>query len=206
MLKIGIVAQKHDEIFGVHTNYLEWGDRFGYSVTINPVYPKDFYDVYNIDALILPGGSDLFTDRFGQKPGYSTGNPNQYLEWFDKNILPTLIGEIPIFGICRGLQTLNVLFGGTLVQDLQYHPYSTYENHTVHKVYIPGEKKHLMEVNSFHHQGIDKLAPNFVKELDAHDGVIEAISDYDNNIFAVQWHPERLLDRYSIQNFHRILK
>jgi putative glutamine amidotransferase len=71
----------------------------------------------------------------------------------------------------------------------------------------PDKTNKFMRVNSFHHQGIKNQARNFITELiDVEDKVIEAISDSRNKIFAVQWHPERLLDNYSINSFRSILK
>ena len=120
-----------------------------------------------------------------------------------------LVGKIPIFGICRGLQTLNVHFGGTL-RNLWGHSYSSSDTHEVHKIKFPNNKgKEIkMGVNSFHHQAIDKLAENLTVEATSDEiywNCIEAVSDYNNRIFAVQWHPERLWDKYSIERFSKLL-
>ena len=206
MLKIGIPAQNHEDKFGVNINYLEWIYNFGRPVIIMPE-TYDFYkEIYKIDALVLPGGSDVNSNRYTNLPSLGTYQPNIYLEHFDANILPKLIGNMPIFGICRGLQTLNVLFGGTL-RNLMWHPYSTHDSQEVHKIETNEKTKALMEfkVNSFHHQGILKLGVDLTVEATASDKVIEAISNYSKRIFAVQWHPERLLDWYSTEKFKSIL-
>jgi putative glutamine amidotransferase len=211
-LKIGIPAQDHDSKFGVNINYLEFIYGFGRPVIILPETLEDYKEIYKIDALVLPGGSDVDTNRYAKLPTFGTYNPNIYLEHFDRTILPALIGKMPIFGICRGLQTLNVLFGGTL-KNLVFHPYSTYDNQEVHSVWDarseekPNKNNFYMKVNSFHHQAIGNLAKELNAELvDKYDNVVESISEPKRKIFAVQWHPERLLDNYSIQAFKGILR
>lgn len=212
MIKIGIPAQdQSDSKFGVNSNYLEFIYNIGRPVIILPENYDDFKQIYKLDALLLPGGADVNPKRYTKLPQFGTQNPNIWMEHFDTEILPNLAGKMPIFGICRGLQTLNVLYGGTL-QNLWWHPYSNYETHTVHNLWKPEhfkdhDKKNVyISVNSFHHQGILNLAKNFRCELsDYDDNIVEAISDYRNKIFAVQWHPERLKDNYSINMFKSIL-
>lgn len=212
-IKIGIPAQDQPENkFGVNINYLEFIYNFGRPVVILPETYDNFKEIYKLDALVLPGGADVNYRRYSGIPSIGNGNPNIYLEHFDTEILPNLVGKVPIFGICRGLQTLNVLYGGTL-QNLLWHPFNNYESHEVHKVWTPDkrltfDKKNFeFSVNSFHHQAIKNLAKNFKMELaDFGDGVIEAISDFENKIFAVQWHPERLNDKYSVSMFKKILE
>ncbi len=209
-MKIGIVAQDlPDGKFGTNVNYLQFIANFGHPVMILPIEAENYIEAYSIDALLLPGGSDVSTNRYENAPKFGVYSPNNYLEHFDTKILPMVIGEIPIFGICRGLQTLNVFFGGTL-KNLYLHPHSIDELDTCHKIVINGDKKHMLGVNSFHHQAIDKIAANFKVEAISEEsfggkGVIEAISDYNNSIFAVQWHPERLKDEYSLSKFETIL-
>jgi putative glutamine amidotransferase len=211
-VKVGIPAQNHDEKFGVNSNYLEFIYQFGRPVVILPESYDDFREIYTIDALLLPGGADINYSRYSLIPKLATNNPNIFLEYFDTQILPNLVGRMPIFGICRGLQTLNVLFGGTLQNIWWNHGYSNFETDNCHKVETNEKTKELAEfgVNSFHHQGIKKLATNFTVEATyiknkTKDGIIEAISDYSKRIFAVQWHPERLLDSYSMNKFNKIL-
>lgn len=205
--KIGIVAQDQpDNKFGVNKNYLQWIEQFGIPILILPTKAEDFKEIYKLDALVLPGGADVNPSRY-RSISYYNQNPNIFLEYFDMNILPLLIGNIPIFGICRGLQTLNVHFGGTL-QNLWFHPYSQFDEDEIHEILvkdrIAGDFK--MKVNSFHHQAIKQMAGNFIKvAVSAGDKVIEAVADYDKNIFAVQWHPERLQDEFSAEIFNYIL-
>lgn len=205
--RIGIVGQLSGEIWGIHEDYLAFVEHFGNPVVIYPTEVVDFHRTYWLDALVLPGGADVATNRYAWFPSIFAGHPNPFLEYFDTQILPSLIGTMPIFGICRGLQTLNVVLGGTLYQHLWTHPYSKSKQDAVHEIKIMGGEKigWGMLVNSFHHQAIKKLGECLKIEAESTDGIVEAISDWKRDIFAVQWHPERLLDDYSIQAFEKIL-
>ena len=207
--RIGIVAQEAgDDFFGVHKDYLEFASRFGTPVMLAPSEAGDFPEIYKIDALLLPGGADVWYRRYTFLPHWFAGRPNLFLEQFDKDILPLLAGNLPIFGICRGLQTLNVHYGGTLYQHLYGHVYSQFKDDLVHYVWKPwGARKSKGEfkVNSFHHQGIHKLAKNFEPLLTNDQGTVEAILDEKNKIAAVQWHPERFDDQFSVKLFQKIL-
>ncbi len=208
MIKIGIPAQDQPEDkFGVNKTYLDLIYHMGYlPVIITPTPMDEFFNIYKLDGLVVPGGADVNPQRYTKLPQIFTGNSNIYLEYFDKEILPNLVGVLPIFGICRGLQTLNVLFGGTL-RNLWNHPYSQYDEDLVHEVRdITIKNGQKFKVNSFHHQAIKNLAPNFRTELvdDKDGGVVEAISDFNSKIFAVQWHPERCRDAYSLNHIKKL--
>ena len=110
----------------------------------------------------------------------------------------------PILGICRGIQTINVAFNGTLIQDIPET--KKYDNHLQENLEgyhhlvktIPHTKlnKYLgneFMTNSFHHQAIDDIAPGFVVSAITADGIIEGIEK--DNIIAVQWHPEKNHDK-----------
>lgn len=202
MNSIGIVGQMSGEIYGVHEDYMSFVETHGNPVVIFPTDFQDFKKAYKLDALLLPGGADVASNRYAWFPSVMSGHPNPYLEYFDTKILPLLIGVMPIFGICRGLQTLNVALGGGMYQHLWTHPYSKSKQDAVHDVTLKGGKK--MKVNSFHHQAI-KPVKGLEIEASSPDGVVEAISDWKRKIFAVQWHPERLLDSYSEEAFAKIL-
>lgn len=191
---IGVVGYETDGVFGVHTSYMEFASSVGNPVILSPgeSLPK------GIDGVLLPGGADVIQSI---RPGFKNGRSNPHLEYFDKVILPKILFRVPIFGICRGLQTINVACGGTLIQHLPLHPYSAHEFDFVHKVKSPNKpyKPHF-EVNSFHHQAVSTLGNGLNVELvSTSDNIIEAISG--NHLFAVQWHPERMHDEYSLKKF-----
>lgn len=188
-MRIGIVGDvDSNDRFGVNANYVEFAAIAGSPTILSP----DF-DPASVDGIILPGGPDVLSSRYGI-PGFWTGNPSQFLEYFDRKYLPDLLGKMPIFGICRGLQTINVTLGGTLHQHLWFHPQSVSDTDQAHSVVLKEGQK--MKVNSFHHQAINKLGSGIaVEATSVGDKYVEAISG--KLFFAVQWHPERLMDSYS---------
>lgn len=147
-------------------------------------------------GLLLPGGGDLEPWRYGQPNTASRGlEPERdaaelaLLERF------TAAGK-PVLGICRGLQTINVFFGGTLVQDLpghgtldgadRLHPVRTAPS------FLSGICGADAVVNSAHHQAADRLGQGLEAVQWAPDGVVEALSHRTLPVWGVQWHPERL--------------
>lgn len=164
--------------------------------------------IESVDALILSGGHDVNPLNYNNQPKEKLGETFDARDKFDLKLIEyALERNIPILGICRGLQILNVYFGGSLHQDLsydkkiyikhdqQYNPKSV--SHTVE--ITEGTKfydifnKDIINVNSFHHQTIDRLADGLVASALSLDGVIEAIEHKDYNfVVGVQWHPEML--------------
>lgn len=107
----------------------------------------------------------------------------------------------PILGICGGLQSINVFFGGTLNQKINNHN----SKDKLHKInikentFLKNTYNKDVEVNSFHSQSIKNVADGFTVSARAEDGTIEAIEK--NNIIAVQWHPEQMKDLLFFKNF-----
>lgn len=123
------------------------------------------------DILALPGGQDLNSDRYGIKPGFMTKEINVQYEYLDKYLLkPWIETGKPIIGICRGMQALNVACGGTLhrhisghVQDDTHWRYDTPQKMFTLLETLTGIHTHpIVKINSYHHQAIDELAPDFV--------------------------------------------
>jgi len=204
---IGIVGNVKEKVSGVDINYMNWASNFGTPVQIPIVSIKEYKDLYSkLDAVILPGGADVDTKRYKKAPSYFTGNPDRNFEWFDTVILPEILGKIPVFGICRGLQTLNVIMGGTLTQHLLFHPYSQDEYDLVHDIFI--NNRQIMKTNSFHHQAIDTLGKGIVVEAYSGNGLFkttEAISNYEKKFSAVQYHPERMDDIWTMEFFNKLI-
>ena len=167
-----------------------------------------------VDALIIQGGLDVDPQFYGNEtrdPNLGTTNikTDQFIL---ESIKQARERKIPILGICRGLQILNVYFNGTLYQDL---PTNVGEETKIHRqnasqlcepahdiTIIPGTlmasmfpTKTKMEVNSWHHQAIKKLGDNLKINAEADDGIIEAIQykGDDEWIFGVQFHPEQFM-------------
>jgi putative glutamine amidotransferase len=163
-----------------------------------------------LDGLVLHGGADVWPGSYGEVPLEERWSGDRIRDDYDKALVAAFVAQgKPVFGICRGLQLLNVAFGGTLWQDINtqvpdslvHRDASVYDNN-FHSIDIvrgtrlaslyPGVER--VRVNSIHHQGIKRLADAFVVEAVSHtDGVIEAIRRKDpaaSYIAAVQWHPE----------------
>ncbi len=152
-------------------------------------------EVLNIcDGLIIPGSQmDIFPEYYGREPlKGKVYEVDEYID--DKKITEYFVNAgKPIFGICGGLQTLNVYFGGTLKQRIEGHDNTSHsikiqEGSFLYSVY----ESDSAQINSYHCQAIDDLAPGFEVTAVAEDGTIEAIEK--GNIVAFQWHPEIMLD------------
>lgn len=149
------------------------------------------------DALLLPGGGDLEPWRYGQEKRGSH-NPDPERDEQELSLLEQFAQSgKPVLGICRGLQVINVFFGGTLIQDLPGHGMVNGADryHIVHTAdprmrQLCGGERIL--VNSAHHQAVDLLGKGLRVIQRAEDGIVEAVCHEGLPILALQWHPERL--------------
>lgn len=184
----------------------------GVPVIIPPVADKDVIinTLERLDAIILTGGADYNPLWAGEEPSAKLHHINAQRD------LPELLitrlaynRNIPMLGICRGIQTLAMALDGKVIQDISEtipntikhsqdadtceptHSVSVAEGSMLHDVY--GKDK--LYVNSFHHQAVGDCGPKFIVTAKANDGVVEAIesSEY-RKIMGVQWHPECMGD------------
>jgi putative glutamine amidotransferase len=187
--------------------------RAGGTPIILPPNPGSEADVLNIvDGLIFSGGSDLDPKLFGD----NTLHPDTYGIDHDRDGFELALAalawdaDVPVLGICRGIQSLNVAFGGTLHQhvpdvspDIEHrqqvtgivsydpaHPVSIAPGSRVAEVYGGTS----VETNSFHHQAIKDVADRFTPVAWSADGMIEAVEAAGRScFFALQWHPEMMV-------------
>ena len=153
-------------------------------------------DPADCDGLVLPGGGDLEPWRYGQRNTASCG-----LEPERDAVEMALLNHFtaarkPVLGICRGLQTINVYFGGTLKQELAGHTAAEGIDR-LHRVWTaPSRLREICGesciVNSAHHQAVDQLGTGLQAIQWTPDGTVEALVHTKLPILAVQWHPERL--------------
>ena len=161
-----------------------------------------------LDALILEGGSDVSPTSYGETPLQPKWSGDRIRDDYERALLAAFAERgKPVLGICRGLQLMNVAFGGTLLQDIgtqrpgaREHRKAEIYDRNVHPVeFVKGTRlAELFEgvdaavVNSVHHQAVKDLAPGFVVEARCPaDGMIEAIRRPEGSyLAAVQWHPE----------------
>jgi len=161
-----------------------------------------------LDGLVLQGGNDVAPESYGEAPLHDDWHGDRVRDRYEMELIRAFVAAgKPVFGICRGLQLLNVTYGGTLLQDiatqrpeaLDHRMLGRYEHHHHEVEFLPGT--HLASLfpdvsrattNSIHHQGIKALAPGFVVEAHCpEDGMIEAIRRHGPGFVAgVQWHPE----------------
>jgi putative glutamine amidotransferase len=163
-----------------------------------------------LDGLVLHGGADVSPRSYGEEPLQERWAGDRIRDEYEIDLVGAFEREgKPVFGVCRGLQLLNVAYGGTLYQDIEtqrpealQHRNAAMYDHNFHTVdMVPGSRLanlypelSRVKVNSIHHQAIKDLAPGFVVEaVSNEDGLIEAIRREDAAkpyLAAVQWHPE----------------
>lgn len=164
-----------------------------------------------LDGLILQGGADIDPRAYGETASHTVGTVDVTRDRFELDLLRAFIAAgKPVFGICRGMQLINVACGGSLHQDLcvdgattNFHVHAdAYDQHTHPLVLTPGSWLSARYggvtaglVNSIHHQGVERLGDGLRVEARADDGVVEAIVSSgidrgENFILGVQWHPE----------------
>ena len=218
-IKIGVPTALYGETFGINAKYLNWVSQFGQPLLLTPGISQ----MNNVDALFLPGGADVSNNLT-----FLNTRANPHLDSFDKEELPNYIEKNkPIFGVCRGMQAINVHFGGTLRNlignELKVHQRNYNENEKnslVHSLRInsnspiefeksnflePSDTK-FMHVNSIHHQCIDVLGKNLKIIANSYEEIPECIIHETKPIAGVQWHPEKINDEFSKQLFKHILQ
>ena len=192
-------------------------------VTTSPKREKDYYLTYgraveaagaeavylppgtpsvsDLDGLLLPGGWDVDPALYGERPDPKVGDIDPELDETEIRLFKDAREKhIPILGICRGQQVINVAMGGTLLQHLEGHEVRAYgRSHLAHRASVDPTSElgravegREIQVNSLHHQAVAALAPGLRQSATGEDGTVEGLESDDGLIVAVQCHPEEL--------------
>tara|TARA_Y100001970_G_scaffold294229_1_gene448845 strand:+ start:7307 stop:8017 length:711 start_codon:yes stop_codon:yes gene_type:complete len=225
---IGITLDNEEP--GSYSNYPWYAIRYNYLHSIEkfgaipfPLYhtQKNIDELFNIlDGIIITGGNfDLDPTLYGEKNVDSKKLKNNRTNFEILICKKFLSSSKPMLGICGGEQLLNVVCGGTLIQDIKKncknvleHEQSNPRNETSHDVKINKHtlihkivKKNILKVNSAHHQAVKKIGKDLIISGCSNDGIIESIEHTNHRwCIGVQWHPEFLItneDSCLIKNF-----
>ncbi|SNY22147.1 putative glutamine amidotransferase [Orenia metallireducens] len=167
-----------------------------------------------IDGLILSGGDDICPNRYGEHPiAQVTKFDSKRDEWEIELFRGAYRRELPILGICRGMQLMNIALGGSLYQDIieeyqdgvchlscstdvceLYHSLQIKRNTKLFNIL----KREEIKVNSYHHQAVKDLGRELIVTAKSEEGIVEGIESENREfVIGVQWHPEDLTLRYS---------
>jgi putative glutamine amidotransferase len=205
----------------VACDYIESIEEMGGTPVIIPIlenYENIFPLVEKLDGIIFSGGNDVDPKYYKEEREFEYEGLIESLDEFEINLYKKVLADtkIPILGICRGLQLINTVHGGKLYQEMRTgeYPNHTDETETVskdfiaHKVKIEEEsllysivKEKIIETNSFHHQSIKIVGEGLKINAISEDGIIEGIESSDDRfLLAVQWHPEMLANKSSLND------
>ncbi len=154
-----------------------------------------------VDGLLLPGGWDLDPALYGEEPEEQVGSVDQELDRTEVALFrQARAAGLPVLGICRGQQVINVALGGSLFQHIEEHEVREHGRaHLAHRVDVDPTSElaqavggSTIEVNSLHHQAVKSLAPGLRATAQSADGTVEGIESEDGLVVAVQCHPEEL--------------
>ncbi len=196
----------HDAEFDLHFTEYPAGVAAAGGLPVELTRDADVLDMTSrLDGLVVSGGADVDPSRYGagREDGLGVTEPDRD-DWELALLRAAIDQKVPVLGICRGAQLLNVLMGGTLVQHVDRHEGAGHprfeEDRSVaahHMVAAPGSLTCALYgtsagVNSLHHQTIGRLGEGLVATGHADDGVVEAMEMPGCAVYAVQWHPEMM--------------
>ncbi|HKT12221.1 MAG TPA: gamma-glutamyl-gamma-aminobutyrate hydrolase family protein [Terriglobia bacterium] len=170
----------------------------------------------NFDGILLAGGEDVDPELYGERKRYDNVKTNRKRDDFEVALIDRgLQDRVPILGICRGIQTINTRFGGTLYQDLKAdtalerdHKQQGSRGAATHSITVTDPESVLHKfvtgscpVNSLHHQAIKRLGRGLKVTAHSEDGLVEAVELAEDYPFflAVQWHPEEMFSEHAEQ-------
>lgn len=206
-------------VTGTYKNYIRAIEEFGgVPVTLYPGVSRDAY--LEIDGLLLTGGPDIDPVHYNEIE-HETAEVNRDRDKLELRVFEWAIEkDIPIFGVCRGIQVMNVAMGGSLYQDIpsQFIGHLTHKitknlDDSWHNIKIQQDsllsqiiKKDTVEVNSRHHQALKVIGDGFVVTAQSEDGIIEGIENKSKKfMLGVQYHPERMIRTEEFREHRRKL-
>lgn len=221
-MKIAFTCSFNDGKYFVRPRYIEYIQKsaemcgFDISPVILPItdseniiknYAGDF------DGFVFTGGDDVEPSLYGEEKLDCCGDIEKERDLFELNLLREIKKlDKPVLGICRGIQIMNVFFGGTLWQDIsaqlpgkEPHTYKNENGEGRHVIKTSGFVRKLAAseetvTNSYHHQAVKSLGNGLTAAAVSCDGIIEAVENQNLNYFkAVQWHPEISPDSLSFK-------
>lgn len=201
MPAIGVIASDRQEAEPYLRALAPWG---GETILLLPESDLTLQDTLaQVSGLLLAGGADIDPNRYGAELSLDTGPVNFERDAFELSLLRgALDKDLPVLGICRGMQAINVAMGGSLIQDIPDHK-ETDDESEYHRIFIsPGSKLAAtlgsggqVRVNSRHHQGVrepQKASLLLASAYSLEDGIIEALESPQHSwVLGIQCHPER---------------
>lgn len=172
-------------------------------------------NLQSMHGLLLPGGNDVDPFLYGEETLPENGSLEPARDALELPLARWALQRgVPILGICRGMQVMNVAAGGTLFQDIPSQTRTRLQHrqkaprwHATHSIDITADSLLYralgvtsVRVNTFHHQAVREVAAGFVVSARARDGIVEAIEAPDHPFaLGVQWHPEAMCERDTVQ-------
>lgn len=212
-MKIALTRTENPE---KHQFYIDWlkGKDDIEIVTVS-ADKSDSAEIKEYDALVLSGGVDIHPEFYGGSLQYEKSPARGWMKERDAFEIAAfktaLDNSIPVLGICRGLQLINVALKGTLIQDLGVNLDPAHEGNPDKRHGIITEPDTVLydivkkegSVNSAHHQAIEQLGDGLIISCNADDGTVEGI-EWSNKetspfLLGVQWHPERMF-KFNLQD------
>ena len=204
-------TEKQNPRFGTNQVYVHGIERAGaIAVLIPPMAGRQAATLLDrIDGLLVPGGADIDPGFYGEAPAPGVDESDRPRDSLEMALVRAAEKRrMPVFGICRGQQVINVVHGGTLYQDIKTEtgsrlkhrsPKSRGRDYLAHDVEIDGDSwfaetasaKHL-RVNSLHHQSARTIGRGLRVTARSSDGIVEGLETADRRVVAVQCHPEEL--------------
>lgn len=202
-------------VTGTNVHYVQAIVRAGGAPVVIPVITDEAAlaaIVGMADGVLLTGGGDISSLAFGEEPHRTARYHDPARDTMEMTVTHLALERgLPLLGVCRGIQLLNVALGGTLIQDIPSQVPDACNHYAqpvaptlLHSVAIEPDSllarvmgSETTAVNSYHHQAVSRLGRGLRVNCRARDGVIEGVESSENKpLLAVQFHPEEIADRY----------